>query len=164
MRFRGKERGTRVADRAKNGENGSRFISRPAKTEISVSWPFFAPKPNGNACYAGCPKVRSGWPDYGQTIQFDNEIGFFQQFLIKKTHLLLAHYLGFDWSGWEWKNGKWPKDGIQALTAVFGWINLCCRSLAFSILPCLYNSWSWQTCLPKTFAKAHTPPTAPKHS
>jgi len=80
--FRSKERGTRVEDRAKNG---SRFISRPAKTEIPVSWSFFAPKPNGNACYAGYPKVRTGWPDYGQTIQFDNKIGFFQQFLIKKT-------------------------------------------------------------------------------
>ena len=32
---------------------GSRFISRAAKTESQVPRSFFAPKPNGNACYAG---------------------------------------------------------------------------------------------------------------
>ena len=32
---------------------GSRFISRPAKSENPVPQSFFAPKPNGNACYAG---------------------------------------------------------------------------------------------------------------
>ena len=72
-----KERGTRVKDRAKNGASkragrgwaigldplplpsplfhffGSRFISRAAKTENPVPRSFFAPKPNGNACYAG---------------------------------------------------------------------------------------------------------------
>ena len=32
---------------------GSRFISRAAKTENPVPRSFFAPKPNGNACYAG---------------------------------------------------------------------------------------------------------------
>ena len=78
VRFRSKERGTRVKDRAKNGAGkragrwwgrkevsflplplpplsffGSCFISRAAKTENPVSWSFFAPKPNGNACYAG---------------------------------------------------------------------------------------------------------------
>ena len=40
LRFRSKERGTRVKDRA-------------AKTENPVPRSFFAPKPNGNACYAG---------------------------------------------------------------------------------------------------------------
>ena len=45
VRFRSKERGTRVKD--------SCFISRAAKTENPVPRSFFAPKPNGNACYAG---------------------------------------------------------------------------------------------------------------
>ena len=68
VRFRSKERGTRVKHRAKNSASnpnhppspsvsffGSRFISRAAKTENSVNVPraYFAPKPNGNACYAG---------------------------------------------------------------------------------------------------------------
>ena len=79
VRFRSKERGTRVKDRAKNGVSkragrgweerketsflplplpplslfGSCFISRMAKTENSVPRSFFAPKPKGNACYAG---------------------------------------------------------------------------------------------------------------
>ena len=59
VRFRSKERGTRVKDRAKNGEKvkergggGSCFTSRAAKTENPVPRSFFAPKPNGNACYA----------------------------------------------------------------------------------------------------------------
>ena len=34
-------------------KNGSCFISRAAKTENPVPRSFFAPKPNGNACYAG---------------------------------------------------------------------------------------------------------------
>ena len=34
---------------------GSCFISRAAKTENPVPRSFFAPKPNGNACYAGYP-------------------------------------------------------------------------------------------------------------
>ena len=50
MRFRRKERGTRVKDREKSG---SRFISRAVKTESPLPQYFFAPKPNGNACYAG---------------------------------------------------------------------------------------------------------------
>ena len=56
VRFRSKERGTRVKDRAKNGASkffGSCFISRAAKTENPVPRSFFVPKPNGNACYAG---------------------------------------------------------------------------------------------------------------
>ena len=32
---------------------GFRFISRAVKTENPVPRSFFAPKPNGNACYAG---------------------------------------------------------------------------------------------------------------
>ena len=44
----------RSKDRAKNGASfGSCFISRAAKTENPVPRSFFAPKPNGNACYAG---------------------------------------------------------------------------------------------------------------
>ena len=42
---------TRVKDSAKMA---SRFISRAAKTENPVPQSFFALKPNGNACYAGC--------------------------------------------------------------------------------------------------------------
>ena len=80
MRFRSKERRTRVKDRSKNGKNkraergwgrkegnffasfplhplyffGSRSIFRAAKTVFLVgSRSFFAPKPLGNACYAG---------------------------------------------------------------------------------------------------------------
>ena len=75
VRFRSKERGTRVKDRAKNGSSkragrgrgsflpsppptplsffGFCFISRAAKTVNPVSRSFFAPKPNGNTCYAG---------------------------------------------------------------------------------------------------------------
>ena len=74
MRFRSKERGTRVKDRVKNDETkragrgwGRKVIlpfplpllsffwlsiSRTAKTENPVPRSFFAPKPNGNACYA----------------------------------------------------------------------------------------------------------------
>ena len=86
VRLRSKERGTRVKDRAKNGVReragkgwgkkgrkvsflplprpqlsffGSCFISRVAKTENPVPRSFFAPKPNGNACYAGY-KEREG--------------------------------------------------------------------------------------------------------
>ena len=62
VRFRGKERGTRVKERAKNGaskSNGSCFISRAAKTENPVPRSFFAPKPNGNACYAGYREFRA---------------------------------------------------------------------------------------------------------
>ena len=36
---------------------GSCFISRAAKTENPVPLSFFAPKPNGNACYAGYPLI-----------------------------------------------------------------------------------------------------------
>ena len=47
VRFRSKERGTRVKD------SSSCFISRAVKTENPVPRVFFAPKLNGNACYAG---------------------------------------------------------------------------------------------------------------
>ena len=49
VRFRSKERGKRVNDRATN----EAFISRSVKTENPLPRSFFAPKPNGNACYAG---------------------------------------------------------------------------------------------------------------
>ena len=50
--------------------------------------------------------VRTGWPDHCPTSQFDNEIGFFQEFL-PKIRLLGTCYSGFDWSGWEfWLKGK----------------------------------------------------------
>ena len=71
VRFRRKERGTRVKDREKSGASkragrgwgrkegnplslfSSRFISRAVKTESPLPQYFFGPKPNGNACYAG---------------------------------------------------------------------------------------------------------------
>ena len=59
VQFRNKERGTRVKDRTKHGTSkgarffGSCFISRAVKTENPIPRSFFAPKPNGNACYAG---------------------------------------------------------------------------------------------------------------
>ena len=67
VRLRSKERGTRVKDHAKNSASkraplsffGSCFISRVAKTENPVPRSFFAPKPNGNACYAGYSYARS---------------------------------------------------------------------------------------------------------
>ena len=53
----------------------------------------FSPKHKSNA------QVRIGRPDHGQTSYFENEIGFFQEYLMK-DYLLRAYYLGFDWSGW----------------------------------------------------------------
>ena len=57
VRFRSKERGARVKDQARNCSSktffGSRFISLAAKTKNPVPRSFFAPKPNGNACYEG---------------------------------------------------------------------------------------------------------------
>ena len=44
------------------------------------------------------PFVRAGRPDHCLTSQFDNEIGLFQEFLLK-NHVLGAYYLGCDWSG-----------------------------------------------------------------
>ena len=40
------------------------------------------------------PFVRTSWPDYGWTSQFENEIGFFQECLLK-THLLRGYHLGY---------------------------------------------------------------------
>ena len=54
------------------------------------------PRPRILGCF---PFVRTGQPDHYQTSYFDNEIGFFQGFLLK-NHLLPAHYIGFDWSNW----------------------------------------------------------------
>ena len=46
------ERESKTA-RKKGSFFGSRFISRPAKTEKTDPRSFFAPKPNGNTFYAG---------------------------------------------------------------------------------------------------------------
>ena len=54
VRFRSKERGTRVKLTARKMAQ-ARFISRSVKTENSLPRSFFAPKPNGNACYTGQP-------------------------------------------------------------------------------------------------------------
>ena len=85
VRFRRKERGTRVKDREKSGaskragrgwgrkEGNERFLpspppppsftflvlvsflarSKPKVPFLPLPWYFFAPKPNGNACYTG---------------------------------------------------------------------------------------------------------------
>ena len=50
VRFRSKERGKRVKDRAKNG---SLLISGAAKTDSPVPRSIFATKRNGHACYTG---------------------------------------------------------------------------------------------------------------
>ena len=88
VRFRSKERGTRVKDRVKNGaskraergwgrKEGNLFlfspslpsllffgshglISRAIKTETPLPRSLFAPKANGNACYAGYIKKDKG--------------------------------------------------------------------------------------------------------
>ena len=56
VRFRSKERGTRVKDGAKNGASKwvwhSFHFSRAAKPENPVPRPFSAPKPNGHVFYA----------------------------------------------------------------------------------------------------------------
>ena len=53
VRFRRKERGTRVKLVKDREKSGSRFISRAVHTESPLPRYFFTPKPNGNACYAG---------------------------------------------------------------------------------------------------------------
>ena len=106
VRFRRKERGTRVKDREKSGASkragslfGSRFISRAVKTESPLPQYFFAPKPNGNACYAGLQQHRwkkkiilkfSGNWKFGKTIHNKNHndanwMGIF----IKKNFLII---------------------------------------------------------------------------
>ena len=45
------------------------------------------------------PKVRTSRLDHGRTGHSENEIGFFQEFLMQND-FLHAYYLGFDWSGW----------------------------------------------------------------
>ena len=45
------------------------------------------------------PKVRTSRLDHGRTSHSENEIGFFQEFLMQND-FLRAYYLGFDWSGW----------------------------------------------------------------
>ena len=44
-------------------------------------------------------KVKAGWPDHSRTGHFENEIGFFQEFLMK-NYFFGAYYLEFDRSGW----------------------------------------------------------------
>ena len=49
-----------------------------------------------SSAYKGCfPFVRTDWPDHCLTSQFENIIGFFQEFLLKKV-LLRVYYLGLD--------------------------------------------------------------------
>jgi len=49
----------------------------------------FSPKNKSNA------QVRIGHPDHGWTSHFENEKGFFQEYLMQ-DHLLREYYLGFD--------------------------------------------------------------------
>ena len=53
VRFRGKERGTRVKDRVKNGEKWLSFHFSRGQNRKSRSSGFFAQKLNGNTCYTG---------------------------------------------------------------------------------------------------------------
>ena len=57
VRFRSKEWGTSLESKT------ARFISRTVKTENPVPWSFFAPKLNGNACYAGYVICQGYIPD-----------------------------------------------------------------------------------------------------
>ena len=53
VRFRSKERGTRVKDRVKNGEKWLSFHFSRGQNRKSRSSGFFAQKLNGNTCYTG---------------------------------------------------------------------------------------------------------------
>ena len=59
VRFRRKERGTRVKDREKSGASKRALVSFLARSIPQSPLPpyFFAPKTNGNACYAGYTDV-----------------------------------------------------------------------------------------------------------
>ena len=57
QRKRNESQRPRENDVSKRAFFGSCFISRAAKTENPVPRSFFAPKPNGNACYAGYIQV-----------------------------------------------------------------------------------------------------------
>ena len=70
-RFRSKDQGTKVKDRAKNG--ASKKAERGFIVWLSFhlsrgqNRSFFAPKPNGNACYAGYGKREfqcTTWPSF----------------------------------------------------------------------------------------------------
>ena len=82
-----------------------------------------------NAVLGRSPFVRTGRPDHCPTNHFDNEIGFFQGFLLK-NHLLPAHYLGFDWSGFIVliKSEILICDG-NCLASEFGWMESSLRLL-----------------------------------
>ena len=54
---------------------------------------------DGGLLLRALSKVRTGRPDHGRTGHFENEVGFFHEFLMKND-FLRAYYLGFDWSGW----------------------------------------------------------------
>ena len=71
----------------------------PIKTDTSLRHGQSGPVPKVSILGL-FPFVRTGWPDHCSTSQFENKIGFFQEFL-PKNHLLLAYCSGFDWSGWR---------------------------------------------------------------
>ena len=57
------------------------------------------PTPWHREAWGRFPKVRTSRLDHGRTGHSENEIGFFQEFLMQND-FLRALYLGFDWSGW----------------------------------------------------------------
>ena len=101
--------GTRfVTDEFHWSKQGERSFTKTLTFKTSVSlksfrilfaWEyeiFFKPIPSHLGRF---PKVRTGRPDHGCTAHFENEIGFFREFLMK-TDFVRAYYLAFDWSGW----------------------------------------------------------------
>ena len=53
-----------------------------------------------NFIYGRFPFVRISRPFHSPTSHFENEIGYFQEFLLKNV-FRRAYYLGFDWSSWR---------------------------------------------------------------
>ena len=62
--------------------------------------PFLTKRILLNFIYGSFPFVRIGRPFHSPTSHFENEIGYFQEFLLKNV-LRRAYYLGFDLSNWR---------------------------------------------------------------
>ena len=69
-------------------------ISFPFFSFASVVYPFLKLQMS-KVTKSAFQKVRIGQPDHGRTGHFENEIGFFQESLMKND-LVRACYLGFD--------------------------------------------------------------------
>ena len=92
VRFRSKERGMRVKDRGTNGASKragrGRFISRSVKTENPLPRSFFAPKRNGNACYAGYVKT---WPySFALTRMFPSDVDLLYEMMGGSFYIFLS--------------------------------------------------------------------------